>query len=143
MADHSQTVHPVAVSEAVTNPLGLLTSEEVAERLGVPYRSLMRWTAEGLIESHAVGKGNALRLWSEKHLREARVVAQLRSGGVSMENVKKAADYLRSCGDNPFSSGNFLVLENGGEIVKIYGGGEIVALLNNPGQRMLVLVGLE
>lgn len=122
---------------------GLRTSEQVAGLLNVPYRSLMRWVVDGLVEPYAIGRGNPARLWSEKHVREVRIIARLRGEGVSMQKLKKVAEFLRARGDNPFSSGEFLVLEPGGEMVKVYASGEIVELLKNPGQRLLLVMGLE
>src|SRR5262249_51774759 len=91
-----------------------LTSDEVAQMLRVPYRSLMRWVEEGLVQPFRVGKRvRAPRLWNEKHIREARVIRTLRNEGVSMQAVKAAMDHLRSWGHNPFSTGTFLALDRG------------------------------
>ena len=131
-------------SSAQEVPPGLVTSEHVASTLGVPYRSLMRWVEEELVSPYCVGdRKRAPRLWGEKHMREARVIKTLRDERVTMQAVKKAMDHLRKEGHNPFSTGKFLVLDRGAEVVKVCDDGQQISLLREPGQRLLLVVDLQ
>ncbi len=125
-------------------PPGYLTSEQAAEKLSVPYRSLMHWVENGLVSPFTAGpRRRAPRLWAEKHLREARVIRKLRDEGVSMHAVRKAMDVLRELGHNPFSTGRFLALSRGAEVVKVCDSGEAISCLKVPGQTILFFVDLE
>ncbi len=120
------------------------TSEEVAEKINVPYRTLMRWQQEQLIQPERAGKHQkSAALWSQKNLREARVIATLRSQGVSLQKTRRAMEYLRSIGHNPFSTGSFLALAEGGEVLKIMSDSEALSVLRKPGQRVLLFVSLD
>ena len=129
-----------------TNDKGL-TSETAAEALGVPYRTLMSWVESGLLEPDRVigqykpGHKRPERRWSRKHLREARVFIDLRRRGVPLKTIRKAMDYLRSLGHNPFSTGKFLVIgdpHKPGSVIKICDSGEVLDLVAR-GQLVLPL----
>jgi DNA-binding transcriptional MerR regulator len=121
------------------------TSDVVAEAVGVPYRTLMRWVEEGLIIPAVHPKKHRVPVqWSEKNLREVDILAQLRKCNLSLQQIRGIMTYLRKLGDNPFSSGEFIVLlgPDGSpqELVKIRNGGEALALMKkHRGQLMLPL----
>jgi DNA-binding transcriptional MerR regulator len=122
----------------MTTPESLRTSEQVAEQLGVPYRSLMRWAAEGLVQPLTFGKGNSARLWTERQINEARVVARLRGEGVALADARRALACLRAELE-PFAPGNLLVL--GKEACVVCDAEAIIDLLKAPSRmRMPVIV---
>jgi len=126
------------------SPPGFVTSEDAAKLLGIPYRSLMHWVEYQLVEPYRAGnRQRAPRLWSEKHIREARVIKTLRDDGVSMQAVKRAMDYLRREGYNPFSTGKFLALNRGAEVIHLRDEEDAISLLKEPGQRLLLFVDLD
>lgn len=100
-----------------------LTSHRVAELLHVPYRRLMQWVEDGLLEPDVQGCGRrAPRCWTRKQVREAKVLVILRKHGVSLRQIRSAMQFLRSLGHNPFSEGAFLVLgdpSTSGAVVKV------------------------
>jgi hypothetical protein len=67
-----------------------------------------------------------------KQLRELRTLVALRQV-LSLQALKKAAVTLRAMGFNPFSTGQFAVVE-GGELVRLVDEDEAVALIRQPGQ---------
>ena len=53
----------------------LKSSYEVADEIGVPYRTLMRWCAAGLITPHRIGTSpKSALLWAPEHVERARMV---------------------------------------------------------------------
>ncbi len=117
---------------------------EVARILKIPYRTLMRWSEEGLIQVDGGGYRGKGTLWTDKNIREASVIYALRTARLSLQKVKDITNYLISLGENPMSSGEFLVIKNidgePREIIKIVTTGEAVSLLKeNRGQLILPL----
>jgi hypothetical protein len=124
------------------------TAYEAAEKVGLPYRTLMRLAERGDIKlpDYKGGRGNAAR-WSETNVREASIWAALRRCSFSAQQLREVMDYLRNLGDNPFSSGDFLTIEGRPmrgkkqkprDLVKIRSTGEAIELLRaNRGQIML------
>lgn len=123
-------------------PKTFLTSAQVAEKVAVPYRKLMRWVEEGLLHPDRVPEHRRpAAKWTAKDVREANVIVQLRQRGVPLQRIHQAMDYLRSLGHNPFSSGQFLVLGDptrDSGFVKVCETGEVIDLVSH-GQLVLPL----
>jgi len=86
--------------------------------------------------------------WTEKDIREARTIVALRRAGFSAQGIRKAQDYLRSLGFNPFSRGQVaVILGSKGkpqDLIKIVDEKTAFQLLRERGQLvMLSLAGLE
>lgn len=80
-----------------TLPAGYLTSAEAASRLGIPYRSLMLLVEAGVLQPYVVGtQRKPPRLWSETHLREARLVRMLQAEGFDQHALRAALDVVRA-----------------------------------------------
>jgi len=120
-----------------------LTSHQVAELLRVPYRRLMQWVEDGLLEPDIQGDGRrAPRRWTQKQVREARVLVMLRRRRVPLRQIRYAMQFLRSLGHNPFSEGAFLVLgdpSTSGAVVKVVHDSNEVLDLISRGQLLLPL----
>lgn len=121
----------------------LYTSQQVAERAGVPYRTLMRWVEQGLIRPAVYGGRGQKTLFSKKDFREVAILARLR-GFFSLQQLRQALEYLRTLGHNPLSSGAFAVVRDArGEriLAKICNEEEVIELLRKePGQLRLLPV---
>ena len=99
---------------------------------GLPYPTAARWVQQGLVVAEGGGlQGHEFNI-GEKQLRELRTLAALRQV-LSLQALKKAAATLRAMGYNPFSSGQFAVVD-GGELVRLVNEEEAVALIRQPGQ---------
>jgi len=118
----------------------LYTSQQVAERAGVPYRTLMRWVEQGLIRPVVYGGRGKKTLFSKKDFLEAAILARLR-GFFSLQQLRQALEYLRSLGHNPLSKGDFLVVRDvRGErlLLKLCEKGEVIQVIEeDPGQLRL------
>lgn len=121
------------------------TAAEVAEKVGVPYRSLMYWVEHDMLNPTNARRGQRVEtVWHTKDVREASVLANLRRAGFSLQQLKEAMAYLRSLGQNPMSTGEFIVVTVAGErkptdIVKFCTTGEAVSLVKDRGQLVLPL----
>ena len=120
----------------------MYTASQVVELTGVPYRTLMRWAEEGVIEIEKppAGRGKQV-LFNEKDVREIRILGKLR-GKVSFQKLRKIRDYLRNLGFNPFSQGKFLVIGEGKkvkDVVMVCDREKAFSLLNMPGQLYLIV----
>lgn len=85
------------------------STKEVAELADVPIRTLQWWVQQGLLRPHTYGGRGVDTRWSNKDVREARVLAKLR-GFFSIRRLKDVLTYLRGLGFNPMSTGQFLVV---------------------------------
>ena len=124
------------------------TSAEVAELAGTPYRTLMRWAAQGLLNPEGAHPGRGVgrwqpTTWHAKDVREASILAGLRRAGFSLQRLREGIEYLRSIGHNPMSTGEFLAVRDGdghpSELIKVCDSGEAIALLQKPGQMVFRL----
>ena len=125
-----------------------MTSREVAKKLGVPFRTLHGWRERGLLTPTQVSAPGMPCEWTEKDIREARTIVALRQAGFSAQGIRKAQDYLRSLGFNPFSRGQVaVILGSKGkpqDLIKIVDEKTAFQLLRERGQLvMLSLAGLE
>lgn len=119
--------------------------KDAAMRAGVAYRTAARWCETGVIRPrgyHPKGwPGRKPIPWTEKETRELENIAALREAGMSLQALKRAGRFLRKALQaNPYSEGRFMVLEGPRgkkELVRILDG-EAVALLEHPGQIVLV-----
>lgn len=89
------------------------TSVEVSKMIGVPYRTLMSWIEERLINPACQEGGERRKKirFAPKDVREASILAGLRANRLSMQQLRESLDYLRSIGHNPMSTGDFLVIK--------------------------------
>jgi DNA-binding transcriptional MerR regulator len=88
------------------------TSETVARKTGIPYRTLMDWVGKGLIEPLVQRRGGRKRLlFSKENIREALIIKQLREY-ISLQKIRLALADLREMGQNPLSGGAFFVVRN-------------------------------
>ena len=120
------------------------TAAQAAELSETPYRTIMRWAVQGLLNPEGAGRGRRYpTIWRDKDIREASVLVGLRRAGFSLPRLREAISYLRSLGQNPMSTGRFLAVRNGdghpSELIKFCNTGEAVALLQQPGQLVLPL----
>ncbi len=124
------------------------TSAEVAELAGTPYRTLMRWAAQGLLNPEGAHPGRGVgrwqpTTWRDKDVREASILTGLRRAGFSLQRLREGIEYLRSIGHNPMSTGAFLAVRDGdgppSELIKLCDSGEAIALLQQPGQMVFRL----
>jgi len=104
----------------------------------------MRWFERGLVTPQGGGAQGKDTWWTAKDVREASILAGLRTARFSLQKLTEAIVYLRGIGHNPMSSGQFLVISgNDGdprELVKICSTGEAVALMRkHRGQLILPL----
>lgn len=120
------------------------TASQVAEMVGCPYRTLMRWMEYDLLHPQGAMAGRRRpTTWQAKDVREASILTALRRAGFSLQRLREAITYLRSIGQNPLSTGEFLVIRLGdgppSELVKVCKGGEALALIRNRGQIVMPL----
>lgn len=119
-------------------------TKQVAILVGVPRRTLAHWVSLGLLNPEGARRGRRNpALWHAKDIREATVLAACRLAGYSLQKLRGAAEYLKSIGHNPFSTGDFVVVSTGdgepGELIKICTDGEALALIRQPGQVIMAL----
>lgn len=120
----------------------MMNLTEAAQKTGIPQQTLTRWIQYGLVRPEGwKNKPLCPVPITRKELREFRIIRRLRQQGVPMSKLIKAADYLRSLGYNPFSRGNFVVMDKGKELVRIMNGKEAMALIRQRGQ--LILIAME
>jgi hypothetical protein len=118
----------------------MVSGRQAAIRIGAPYRSMMRWVEEGVVEveGHLGIRGERWHI-SPKALRELGVLSHLRRCGFSLQELRKVMDYLRSLGYNPFSSGTFLVVEGEEkDLFRVLEHGETLSLNKSRGQMVIV-----
>jgi len=116
-----------------------------AELTGVSYPTAARWIEQGLIQpKNYVGKQHAPVWLGRKELRELCILAQLRKV-LSMQQLRKAMDYLRRLGHNPLSRGQFYAVVAGPdkkhELIKICDNKTAIQLIGKgKGQLMIPLL---
>jgi DNA-binding transcriptional MerR regulator len=97
--------------------------KKAAEIVGISYRQLDYWARTDLVRpslTDAAGSGSR-RKYSYQDLLELKVIKSLLDGGVQLEKVRKAFEYLRNeLGEDPASaslviSGDRVVLTRDGE----------------------------
>ena len=120
------------------------TAAQVANVISRPYRTLMYWVGKNLLNPEGARRGRRYSTtWHTKDVREASMLSALRRAGYSLQQLREAMAYLRSLGQNPLSSGEFIVIRHGdgppSELVKLCDTGEAVALIRNRGQLVLPL----
>lgn len=79
-------------------PPASLSTQQVAESLGVPYTTLLKWqTTDGLLRpSLGLGGRRGGDRWSRSELELARVVMRLRDAGLPLRFIKAVLVALRS-----------------------------------------------
>lgn len=107
-----------------------------------PQRTLYNWLTDGIIEPKT--KKGSRSYFSEKTIREVRVLKMLRNY-FSLQKLKDVHSYLKSIGHNPYSRGNWLIIDTGKEgneryrLQKEMDGKTIELTNNNRGQLVLPL----
>ena len=87
-----------------------MTTYEVASMAGLPYSTLARWAQDNIIRpKNYSGKRLVAMEWSGKNAYEVCILARLR-GFFSLQELRKAMEWLRQRGHNPLSKGRFLVV---------------------------------
>lgn len=111
------------------------TSKQVAEMIGVPYRTIMHWVTDGLIRpafEQGIERRKKIR-FSAKDVREASILAGLRANRLSLQQVRESLSYLRSIGHNPMSTGDFLIIQGRDgkpkDLLKFCNSGEVLDII--------------
>jgi DNA-binding transcriptional MerR regulator len=96
---------------------------------GITYRQLDYWARTGLVAPSvrtATGSGTQ-RLYSFRDILVLKVVKRLLDTGVSLQNIRKAVDYLRSRGVRELA--NVTLLSDGATVYECTSAEEVVDLL--------------
>lgn len=95
--------------------------KELASRYRVPYRTLARWVADGIVEpERRAGKPGVDVALSDKNVVELENVIRLRNGGLSLQRARALMEDLAAQGLNPLSRGKFVVVDRkNGRVVRI------------------------
>ncbi|MFQ5840067.1 MAG: MerR family transcriptional regulator [Candidatus Methylomirabilales bacterium] len=106
---------------------------EVAQLVGVPYRTLMYWVATGLVVPAGLSQSGGRRRvrFRSKEVREIQLLVELRRH-LSGPQLRRALNYLRRMGHNPLSTGRFMVVQlysGRKEFIKVVGDREAIRLL--------------
>jgi len=116
-----------------------------SKMVGVPYPTVAKWVQKGLI--HVDGYQRKQRVpveFNEKQVTELSNLASMRAAGLSLQDIGKAAEYLRTLGHNPFSTGKFAVIDgppNDRRLIKVTDHDGAVELLSkHKGQTVLAFV---
>jgi len=116
----------------------LYSSQEAARLSGISYRQLDYWARLGIVKPAREAKGTGTaRRWSPTEIVELRVIAGLRSGGVSIQRVKRAVGWLRKhlpklkspLAELSFATDGrniFYLSPNPGKLVNVLAGGQVV-----------------
>lgn len=78
-------------------PPAIRTTQEVADHLGVPYTTLLKWqTIDGLLKpTPGLGGRRGGDRWPRAEVQLARVVSQLRDAALPMRVIKAVVEALR------------------------------------------------
>ena len=124
-----------------------ITSRKVAEMINIPYRTLMDWFSKKLLIPDGYKDRKKTILWNPELIREAKQIVSFRKQGLSLQAIKKASNYLRTQGYNPFSSGvHYLVIDSDGKptsLIKKTEEGKLFDVLKKPGQMIIPLLALD
>ena len=107
------------------------TGYEVAEIVGIPYRSLMNWVELSLLNPEGARRGKRWpTTWHDKDLREAAILAACWRAGFSRQKLCRVASYLKSVSHNV---GEFIAVKTGkrelAELISFCDVGDVVSLL--------------
>ena len=87
----------------------LYSSLEVAERTGVPYRTLMRWVDEGLLDPAVRGSRGRQTLFTSRDFLEAVIISRFRDL-MKTEDINHVLEQIRALDDGLFNSSGFVVI---------------------------------
>lgn len=115
-------------------------SKEVVRLTGIPHQTLHHWAKSGFLKpsvQDAKGTGTA-RLYSFQDLLALRVARKLRDFGLSLRELRKIVDHLRSVEnvENPLAE-TFLVVH--GDDIIVERASKAFSVLKRPGQGYLGL----
>jgi len=122
---------------------------ELARRTGVPYVTLYDWLRKGVIkpeEHRDWGLISKARVFTDKTVREVKILRKLRKVGFSLQKIREASKILKSYGHNPFSSGTFIAVTRKGKpisLIKIKDGKVIELVGKYKGELLLPLWEIE
>ncbi|MCZ2837695.1 MerR family transcriptional regulator [Modestobacter sp. VKM Ac-2985] len=89
--------HLAAEPVLPTRPADAMGITELADALGMRPSALRHWEAEGLLTADRQGE-RAARRYSPEHVRDARVVHQLRAAGYRIPTISRLLPELRRAG---------------------------------------------
>jgi len=89
--------HLAAEPTRPTRPSDAMGITELAEALGMRPSALRHWEVEGLLTADRHG-GRAARRYSPEHVRDARIVHQLRAAGYRIPTIRRLLPELRRAG---------------------------------------------
>ena len=105
------------------------SGKAAAEIVGITYRQLDYWARTGLVAPSvrtATGSGTQ-RLYSFRDILVLKVVKRLLDTGVSLQNIRKAVDHLRTRGVKDLA--NITLLSDGATVYECTSAEEVVDLL--------------
>jgi hypothetical protein len=92
-----------------------LNAKQLSNHIGVPYTTLLSWVNSNLIHPvRRTGKPRTPVMFDRKGLREAKILTKLR-GKADPRTLRRVTETLEKWGDQLFSSGDSLVIEEKGE----------------------------
>jgi DNA-binding transcriptional MerR regulator len=105
---------------------------QVCKIVGISYRQLDHWDRTGLLSPSLVpAKGSGTqRLYSYQDVVQLRIIKQLRDAGVSLQQARKAVDFLRESGGDLASASlvlganNSVLARDGDELLDVLRGGQ-------------------
>ncbi len=105
---------------------------QVCKIVGISYRQLDHWDRTGLLRpSLAPAKGSGTqRLYSYQDVVQLRIIKQLREAGVSLQQARKAVEFLRDSGSDLASASlvlganNSVLARDGDELLDVLRGGQ-------------------
>jgi len=125
----------------------MMNMRQAAKLADIPYTTIANWVQKGLIhvDGYKRKQHNAVQ-WTDKQTTELFNIVSMRTAGLSLQAIGKAAEYLRTFGHNPFSTGKFAVIDgppNNRRLIKVTDHDGAVELLSkHKGQTVLAFVPL-
>src|SRR5437763_1701144 len=116
-------------------------STEVSEITGVNGKTLHHWDMTGLVSpsaQRAHGKGTRKR-YGFNDLLAIRLITGLRDAGVSLQSLRKVADYIRRELGPAEDLGNVFLVTDGHDVY-LRQGDSLVSALRERGQRLMFTV---
>jgi len=116
----------------------LYTSKDACRRAGLSYRQLDYWVRRGIIRPTQAARGSgSARRWSPVEVVQLHVMSELRQAGVSLQKIRRAANWLRRALPKvkaPLAKLSFVtdgkrifyLSPNPGKLVDVLAGGQVV-----------------
>lgn len=125
-----------------TAELGGYTAK-VAERIvGITYRQLDHWARIGLLKPslRAASGSGSRRLYGYTDLLELKVIKALREAGITLDKIKEIFNFVRHQLQSSAEVAHIVINGNG---VTVLSGGQLVEVLNRPGQGVFNVLPME